>query len=241
MTTMEPEQQAVTECKLCGQMFAYEPIWICGKDFGRTLHLHCTGCEARALREAGRVKAEARQAEREASIVAQIPPDLLATDVTRADFKRGLWEIVRQWGPAGDFWLGIIGGAGLCKTRCMALLAARVMRDGGRVVWTTANRIKDASADRGHRERGVSLLAREHLEDCLHAGWLFVDDIGKNEWGPAFESQFFKILDHRKNYRLPVVFSSNAHPSALSQMITPLNAGPIIGRLLDRTTLLDLM
>jgi DNA replication protein DnaC len=94
--------------------------------------------------------------------------------------------------------------------------------------------------DRHNRNLSISTIARAHLAACLTTPWLFLDDFGKNEWSPAFESQLFQILDHRKNHRLPLVYSSNAHPSDFSLTISSLNAAPIIGRLLDRTTILEL-
>lgn len=233
-------EQATATCRDCGQVFRYEPIYVGLLDLARNLHARCEQCADVLEREAQRRYNDDRQAAIEESIRAQIPPDLLATDVRHPDFNAELWSAVSRWRPGAEFWLGIVGASGACKTRCMSLLAAKALRGGVRVLWTTANRLKDASADRGHRERAVSLLAREHLADCLHASWLFLDDLGKNEWSPAFESQLFQILDHRKNHRLPLVFSSNAHPEEFSHVISALNAAPIIGRLLDRTTLLDL-
>ena len=233
-------EQAQAVCKTCGQAFYYEPIWIGNCDYGKFVNTQCDLCAAAAeAREEARRKAE-RQAVIEGQIRAQIPPDLIDTDPAHPEFNRELWAGVRGWRPGENFWLGIIGDSGLCKTRCMALLAAKAMRAGVRVTWSTANRLKDAASDRTHRELSVSMLARQHLQDCLHSGWLFLDDLGKNEWSPAFESQFFNILDHRKNHRLPLVFSSNCHPEGFSQLISPFNRAPIIGRLLDRTVLIDL-
>lgn len=239
---MESTDIAMATCNRCGQVFTYEPLMIGTEDFGKLIHTHCEHCAFQVAAEESKRAAEERDAAIEQAIRAQLPPDLLATDPRKPEFNYELWGVVSKWRPGRDeFWLGIIGQAGVCKTRCMALLAQKAMRAGIRVTWTTANRLKDAASDRNHREKTVSLLARDHLEDCKHAAWLFLDDFGKNEWTPAFESQLFQILDHRKNYRLPVVFSSNAHPNEFSQAITALNAKPIIGRLLDRVTIIDLL
>lgn len=238
--TIEATETAIANCKNCNRAYTYEPLMIGNRDFGLTMNPLCPECEAAKEAWHADVMRAALEDKREAQVRSQIPPDLLDTDIFREGFNYGLWSVFSQWGPNGDFWLAVVGAAGKCKTRCMALLAAQLIRQGVRVCWTTANRLKDATADRNHRERAVSMNAREHLADCMHASWLFIDDLGKNEWTPAFESQFFQLLDHRKNYRLPVVYSSNAHPSEFSQVISPLNASPIIGRLLDRTTLIDL-
>jgi hypothetical protein len=240
-TILEPEtQQRTAVCETCGQYFSYEPIWIFGRDFGKTLNRFCQDCQ-NAAEKAGRDAERIARAERiEALINSEIPPDLLATNPRRADFNSGLWELVSKWRPGGEFWLGIVGEADSCKTRCMALLAMKAMRAGVRVTWTTAIRVSEAANDRKSKHDQERALAREHLAECLNSGWLFVDDLGKNEWGVAFESQFFKILDYRKNHRMPVVYSSNAHPSEFSQVLSRLNSAPIIGRLLDRVTLIDL-
>lgn len=141
---------------------------------------------------------------------------------------------------AAAFWLGLIGPAGRCKTRCLALAAKAAILRGNRVTWTTANRLLEAAHDRNSKDKALATLAREHLAECLHAGVLVIDDLGKNEWTAAFESQFFQILDHRKNHRLPLLFSSNAHPEGFSLVLSDLNREPIIGRLMDRTTLLEI-
>lgn len=222
----------------------YETIPLFGKDLALSLHLRCDDCQ-RVLDEQAAAEAAARQAaEREDYIERSIPPDMRETDPNHPHFNRALWDAVARWRPArdgkGEFWLGLVGQADMSKTRCMALLAMKAMRAGVRATWTTANRLLDASQERKSGDRQLAALAREHLSDCLHAPWLFIDDLGKNEWPAAFESQFFQILDHRKNHRLPIVYSSNAHPDHFSLVISDLNREPIIGRLKDRTTLIHM-
>lgn len=222
----------------------YETIPLFGVDLALLLNLRCDDCQ-KAMEDAAASEAAARQAaEREAYIERSIPPDMRETDPAHPNFNRGLWDAVRQWRPArdgkGDFWLGLVGAADMSKTRSMALLAIKAMRAGVRATWTTANRLLDASTERKSGDRQLATLAREHLSDCLHAPWLFIDDLGKNEWPAAFESQFFQILDHRKNHRLPIVYSSNAHPDHFSLVLSDLNREPIIGRLKDRVTLIHM-
>ena len=101
-------------------------------------------------------------------------------------------------------------------------------------------RLKDAAHDRQSRDRDVSGYARQHLQECLSTPWLFLDDLGKNEWTAAFESQLFQILDHRLNHHLPMAWTANDHPERFHPLMSQLNASPIIGRLLDRCALLDL-
>lgn len=245
MNTMNYEPtMATTPCRDCGTSMIYETIPLFGKDLALCLHLLCDVCSAKVEAEAAAAEAARVLTEREAAIERSIPQDMRETDLNHPNFNRGLWDAVRQWRPErngkGDFWLGLVGPADMSKTRCMALLAMKAMRAGVRATWTTANRLLDASQERKSGDRQLATLAREHLSDCLHAPWLFIDDLGKNEWPPAFESQFFQILDHRKNHRLPMVYSSNAHPDHFSLVLSDLNREPIIGRLKDRCTLIHM-
>ena len=240
-TDMPEAAMKATVCRGCGQGFYYEPIWALGLDLGKSLHAFCDACKETERMSEKYAQQESRKQENEARILAQIDPALRETDWRHPKFNLPLWRVVDEWRPTRDErWLGIIGAAGRCKTRCMALLAMRVMRAGTRIQWTTALRLHEATGDRRSQLNGVAVMAREHLADCVHAPWLFLDDFGKNEWGPAFESQLFKILDHRKNHLLPTVYSSNAHPDEFSQVISPINARPIIGRMVEGTTLLNL-
>lgn len=231
-----------TTCRTCGKTFHYEPVIIFGRDLARSLHIHCEPCVL-TLKEQER---QARKTQRTRDLVAQLdrvlPPDLLRTYLSHPEFNRPLWELVKNWKPHPEnLSLGIIGPAARCKTRVMALLAKRVLLlEETQVTWTSAVRLKDAATDRYSRDRQISTTAREHLEECRKIPWLFLDDFGKNEWSPAFESQLFQILDHRMNHQLITVWSANAHPEDFAPLISPINAWPIIGRLLNRCTLLDL-
>lgn len=238
--TPEPSNTAIATCQTCGQLFHYEPIFAMGHDLAAALHRQCESCAAVSEKHEAKKIAEQRRAEIMARISSIIPEDLRETYPDHPDFNAKLWQAVKSWRPSSSsFWLGIVGHAGKSKTRCMALLAIKAMHAGIQVAWTTAHRIKDAADDRKSWDRQTQTAAREHLEECKRAAWLFIDDLGKTEWNAAFEAEIFKLLDHRKTHRLATVFSSNAHPEEFSQLISVTNSMPIIGRLLDRTALLE--
>lgn len=230
-----------TTCHTCHAAFPYEPILCFGRDLAAHLNKECPSC----LRDAEKARHEEREEDRMQQIYqtlcSTLPPDLRETDEAHAEFNQPLWSAVKRWHPTAEQRsLGIIGPAARCKTRVLALLARRVISSGTRIAWTSAVRLKDAAHDRQSREREISSLAREHLRDCLTAPWLFLDDLGKNEWTGAFESQLFQILDHRVNHHLPTAWTSNEHPEAFLPVISRMNASPIIGRLLDRCAVMDL-
>lgn len=235
-------------CKGCGAEYPYEPIDVMGVDFGQVVETRCPACAEAAELAAAEAAKAARLEERRANVLRIIPPDLLpvdldplGTDIQRADFNLAMWAQVREWrpGPHGH-WLGLHGPPGECKTRILALMATKILMQGQRLFWTSAVELYDrATYGRRSPDQAVRVAAREHLEDCMRTSFLVLDDLGKNEWGNAFESTLFTILDHRKNYRLPILWSSNVHPEQLHTCLSSANSGAIIGRLIDRCRVVD--
>jgi hypothetical protein len=229
-------------CATCGNQYWHTPIYIGAIDLAASYPAECESCEAQREAAVALAARQARAAAIEDHIRTVIPPDLLATDPAHPDFNAALWSTVARWRPsAASLWLGIIGPAGACKTRSMALLAARAMRAGIQAAWITANDFRDASIDRNSRNsRADAERARATIDHCRLAPWLFFDDLGKNDWPASMETCFFQLLDYRKNHRLPLIYSSNASPEALGILLSDLNRDPIISRLLDRTTVINL-
>lgn len=237
----QQDHQVKSLCSKCGQEFFRDTIMVGRLDLAEGLYQLCEPCRAELVRATARAARLERELALEADIVARIPPDYRATSWKHPKFNAELGRAVVGWSPtANESWLGIVGPSGVCKTRSMALLAIALIHSGSRIEWTTAMRLSEASDDRKSFDAGERALAREHLRACRHASWLFVDDLGKNEWTLRFEIQLFQILDHRKAHGLPIVYSSNVHPEQFSQVISAANAVPIIGRLLDRTLMIDL-
>jgi DNA replication protein DnaC len=244
---MEPTM-GKTNCKDCGAEFAFESIPFGKEDLGLALAKYCDGCEAAREAQQQRLERERQKEVYRSRVVAMLPPELLpvwldplGTDPEAVEFNRQKWEIVQRWRPGkhGNG-LGLIGPAGTCKTRILALLAEKILMQGIRLKWTSAMRLHtEAAMNLRSRDRALTTTAREYFSECLSAAYLVIDDLGNNEWCPAFESQLFTILDHRKNYRLPVLWSANQDPEQFHLCITSVNPAALIGRLLDGTNTLD--
>jgi chromosomal replication initiation ATPase DnaA len=236
----ESDAVSAIPCVDCGAGVPYEPILVMGRDLGRVLARYCDACETKRKIADDQARAEERRNCITAAL-AKIPPELRLTTLDHPEFNLSLWLAVKAWttGPDAE-WLGLIGPAGCCKTRVLALLAMRGIRAGQRVIWTSAVKLQTEAERSNARDHVLASNAREHLLECQYAPVLIIDDIGKNTWDHRFERHFFTILDHRRNYRLPVLWSANVHPEGFSQVITKANAGPIIGRLMDRTAIFDL-
>lgn len=245
----DPPATAEAHCRDCGAAFLYEPIFIGEVDLARPLETHCPACkseiEAAEARE-GKARAEA---ERRELVRQTLPPALLpktlnpenGTDLAHPDFNLPMWKLLKLWRPrkAGN-WLGLVGPAGRCKTRCLALLAEKLIMQGNRLVWTSAMRLHtETTINLKSRERALHVGAVGLLAECRTAPWLIIDDLGNNEWSPPFESHMFTILDHRRTHCLPTAFSSNTHPMRFHRLITSVNPEALIGRLLEGTSLFD--
>lgn len=239
---------AETTCLRCGQPYPYTPILVGGRDLALSVERHCPNCAAELEHEADE-HARVRVLNERAEIFKRtVPPALWpkpldsdGTDIKSPEFNQPLWEAVSRWrqGKKGDR-IALIGPAGQCKTRCLALLAENLIMRGNRLMWTSAMRMHDeATYHLRSRDREIQAKALAYLNDCRTVPWLVLDDVGNNEWSPAFESQLFTILDFRMTNFLPMAFSSNKHPAELQKLITKVDPAAFIGRLIYRASIFD--
>jgi DNA replication protein DnaC len=209
-----------------------------------SLHLSilCQACgqqEEAAERE--RITAQRQrkeQTEREARLEI-IPPEMRRTDLARRDFNAGLWIRVENWKPSSDKWLGIIGGAGQCKTRCLAGLAAKLILAGHRLHWTTAVEFQERVDDLRSDLRAAREEAAAYFKECKRTPILVLDDFGKNTWTPMVEKNLFSLIDHRKTHDLPVLWSANTHPVEILRTgeLSRDRGAPLIGRILEASNI----
>ncbi len=199
----------------------------------------CAACSdreaARQAEAASRAVARQESEAREARVVETIPPEIRRTDIAHPRFNAGLWLRIETWNPADLRWLGITGGPGTSKTRCLGLLAARLIREGRHVTWTTAMEFQDRVDDLRLSDRAVSGAARAYLERCRRASILVFDDFGKNTWNASIERHLFSLIDHRKTYDLPVLWSSNTSLREIfrTENLSTDRGGPLIGRMIE--------
>lgn len=204
----------------------------------RVYQPECGACTAK--REFAE-KADAARAEeaREAAVIVErmeaIPPEMRRTDINHRGFNPGLWIRVEGWDPRRLRWLGLVGSAGEAKTRCLALLAKRLIHEGHRVAWTTAVDFQDRVDSLTRGDRGEVKEAHQYFRDCKTATILVLDDIGKNTWTPSIERHLFSVIDYRKTHDLPVLWTANTSPVEIlaSGQLTKDRGAPLMGRLIE--------
>lgn len=198
----------------------------------------CAACGAERERAEQQQAAAAERQRADGLIrerIEEVPPEMRRTDLSHRGFNPGLWLRVEGWNPRGLRWLGLVGPAGESKTRCLAMLAMRLIRDGHRVAWTTAMDFQDHVDALTRGDRGDVKAAHRYFRDCKHAEILVLDDIGKNTWTPSLERHLFSTIDYRKTHDLPVLWTANTSPVEIlaSGQLTKDRGAPLMGRLIE--------
>ena len=202
--------------------------------------VRCDECEAKResdeAEQARRSNMAMEMAARESRLQV-IPPEMQRSSIAHPDFNPGLWVRVEHWQPSCGKWLGIVGGAGECKTRCISIIARRLILDGHRLTWTTAVDFQDRVDDSLRGDRGESKEAHRYFAQCKSAPILVFDDFGKNTWNPTLERHLFSVIDHRKTHDLPILWTANTPLLEILGMnvLSKDRGAPIIGRMLENS------
>lgn len=177
---------------------------------------------------------------RRSRLIATVPAEMIETDPSHPTFNLALWNRISGWSPDTGKWLGIHGGAGRCKTRCVALLVRRLTLDGVTCAWTTACEIQRLTEVLNCGDDSDRRNSLKTLETYRHARVLVLDDIGKNTWTPTFERKLFEILDYRKTKFKSVIWTANTHPIELlrHRLLSDDRSGPIVGRIIEVSQIL---
>ncbi len=194
---------------------------------------------AHQAEQSRRIQTEAH-AKNFARYLATIPPEMRDTDPTHPHFNAALYSQISAWTPAHP-WLGVYGEPGACKTRSIALLAKHLILQGHHLTWTTATKIQTLLAQTWNGTPSEKRDASRTIATYSTTDILVLDDIGKNTWTPTMESTLFQIIDHRKTHYLPLLWSANEHPEEILKTsgISPQIGGPLLGRLLEASTLIE--
>ena len=202
-------------------------------------------CDACSEREAAEERSQREAIDHQREMIAResrldvIPPEMLRSRINHPTFNAGLWTRIEGWQPSSLKWLGIVGGAGECKTRCMALLARRLILTGHRLMWTTAVEFQERVEETLGGSHGDKQAARSYLNRCKNTAILVLDDFGKNTWNATVEKSFFSVIDYRKTHDLPVLWTANSSPLEILATggLSRDRGAPLIGRLLEASTI----
>ena len=128
--------------------------------------------------------------------------------------------------PAG--WLVLMGGYGCGKTHLAAAIANFRVALGHAVLFVIVPDLLDhlRAAYAPNSTTGLD----ERLDAIRDAPLLILDDLGAHNSTPWAQEKLFQILNHRYNYRLPTVITSNQRLEELDPRITSRLVDPDLGQ-----------
>jgi hypothetical protein len=209
-----------------------------------------------AIREAE--KMERRLSEVREKIADSTPKRFQATDTDDQRFNSALWEQVTKWMPTAEKpWLGLVGEAGGCKTRCAYLrlrqLGEEWTRQHGntpKIAVVTGPDFKRYALDRFSKEKvqstgwmatgttPVSEIASASLREIKNADVLLFDELGeKIKPTPAVIEELFALIDYRHSENMVTLWTCNSSPEDFCGGWPPEFAGPIAGRIVESSTI----
>lgn len=218
-----------SNCETCKKTFSYEPL--IGPN-GREWYLPKICDECKVIREAGLVadrEAESK-AKRQKEWELICPPLYRYTDASRLSPE--FQTLIKSWefGPKG---IGLVGSAGLCKTRTAFEILKAHHFSSVRVIAASNRSLRDTFQNQFSDDPRAKSEARLNIEKFHDAQILMLDDIGKSKMTPRVEEGIYDLLEDRSSNMLPTIWTANASADELSAMMSPDRADPIIRRLVE--------
>lgn len=149
------------------------------------------------------------------------------TSLDRMDSASPEWRKLLNWrfGPRG---LLVRGETGRCKTRAMWRVLRSLFDKGKSVAAFTS-----AKFDRDCRDAGGNFTLSKWFDRLVAVDALFIDDLGKAQWTPSTEAQFFDLIDERTRSGFPLLVTTNDDRATLAARVSDDRSGPLIRRLTD--------
>jgi hypothetical protein len=152
------------------------------------------------------------------------------SDLTHPGLHPEALAASQNWSPNHAKGLGLVGKAGLGKSRCIHLALRTAFASGRRCFainhYDFGESAHEASAAETVAEKRI---ARELLHRARTAGVLLLDDIGKSRHTPARTEALYALLEYRTTRGLLTLWTSQASAKYLSTQYGP-DYGPAIAR-----------
>jgi DNA replication protein DnaC len=236
-----------------------------GKDWNADLYT-CPSCvpivEAREKKEwEGRQAKERQQAKEDAAKAAWlaiVPPLYQSTDTAHPDYPQAThrkaieWQKSRESGDGNALpFFGLIGQSGRCKTRVISQVMKRMIWSGQYCRWVNATEFQRLVQGQWSNESvgGSSCFssssttgekARSSLETFRTCGVLVFDDLGKGRLTDTVAGSLYDLIEERTAQGRVTLWTSNASLDDLLQMLPTDSGGPIVRRLMEFSTIIQL-
>jgi hypothetical protein len=231
----KPADPVQTACVICGETFTAEAIIFPGD--GKSLKdalSHATVCDECATVEAmakpGPINPTQEDRRRKMWVG--------MTGIRYADFSISeLPAIIRPYAERVLAWtvqpkgVGLLGPSRSGKSPLMYALGQKLFLAGHDVMPTSGiefQRKYQRSFDRGESDDWT-----RYLKDCEKCAVLLIDDADKLNLTPGVEAEYYGMLEHRRNWQLPVLCTLNMSGDELKASGRSDRSAAIVERLRD--------
>ncbi|NTW98186.1 MAG: ATP-binding protein, partial [Oscillochloris sp.] len=177
-------------------------------DFGRLIRCHC------------REDAIAQRRSQKLLQISNLEP---FRDKTFENFDSSIPGVIGAFKRAVDYanhptgWLILFGNYGCGKTHLAAAIANQVLNGNCEVLFTVVPDILDHLRSTFGPTSEVAY--DERFEQIRNAKLLILDDLGTENATPWAREKLYQIINHRYNYNLPTVITSNRKPEDIDPRI----------------------
>ena len=236
-----------------------------GRDWNADLHT-CPSCvpivdEREEKERLAREEEQRRQAKEDAAKaawLATVPKEYRKTDTAHPDYPQAIhrkaieWQKARESGEGNPrLFLGLVGISGRGKTRVISQVMRRMIWHGQRCQWVNAKPFGkltqsqwsiDSSSDGSCLSSSSTIgeRARRKLRDFQTCDVLALDDLGKGKITETVAGELYELIEERTAQGRVTLWTSNASLDDLLQMLPPDSGGPIVRRLIDFSTIIQL-
>jgi DNA replication protein DnaC len=155
------------------------------------------------------------------------------TFATFTPFVPGLREVVpriRSYAKQPDGWLALLGPYGVGKTHLAAAIANEALGRGEQVLFTVVPDLLDhLRATFGPQS---TVAYDERFEIVRTVPLLILDDLGTESATPWAREKLYQLINHRYNYRLATVITTNLKPDAIEPRIYSRLCDPACGTMI---------
>lgn len=144
-------------------------------------------------------------------------------DKTFENFDRSVPGVQRAFARSFEFarqprgWLVLMGGYGCGKTHLAAAIANEVIRINYEVLFTVVPDLLDHLRSTFGPNSEVNY--DERFEQVRQAKLLILDDLGTENATAWAREKLYQIINHRYNYSLPTVITTNREPREIDPRI----------------------
>lgn len=137
------------------------------------------------------------------------------------------YRLALDFAKSPDDWLVFVGVNGCGKTHLAAAIANYRLKEGKPVKFVVVPDLLDHLRSTFSPESPVTY--DQVFEEVKNAPLLILDDLGKQSTSPWAEEKLYQIINHRYNYQLPTVVTTNCSLDEIDSPISSRLSDPKIG------------